>query len=76
MLELKKGQRVVRIINVFGSETASICEVAKVSKTKGLIYLDADDLTDDGVCTYRLEDGRAVRDYIAGCSSRLIMLEE
>lgn len=76
MLELKKGQRVVKLISICGIEIAHIAEVAKVSKAKKLVYLDADHIEDDGVSTYRLEDGVAVMDYIPGCSSRLIMLEE
>lgn len=72
----KKGCRVVKLINVLGAETASIREVCKVNKRKGLVYCDPDDLCDDGQNTYRIADGVANVCWIPGCSHRIVPLEE
>lgn len=72
----KKGQRVVKIISGFGTETASIQTVCKVDKRKGFVYTDPDDICDDGQNTYRLDDGRAAFCWITGFSHRIIILED
>ena len=79
---LKKGSKLVKVLAVGGIETASIVEVAAVDKKRGLLSTDIEhvskpkDIENDGVQTYRLSDGRANANYIPGCTSRLIFLEE
>jgi len=72
----KKGEKVVKILSGGGTETASIREVFKVSPKKGYVYLDGDDMADDGQNTYRLETGLANVCWIPGFSHRIIPLEE
>jgi 1-aminocyclopropane-1-carboxylate deaminase/D-cysteine desulfhydrase-like pyridoxal-dependent ACC family enzyme len=79
---VKKGMRVVKLLTVGGIETASLCVVAAVCKKRGLISLDtshvskASDIEADGVQTYNWAAGHAVVNYIPGCSSRIVLLEE
>jgi hypothetical protein len=56
----KKGQRVVKALSVHGVETASIEIIAKVSKAKGRVYIDPNNLDDEGVSTFRIDDGRSI----------------
>ena len=72
----KKGQRVVKLISGYGTETASIREVCRVNKKKGFVYLDQDDICDDGQNTYRLADGRANVCWVTGFSHRIVTLED
>ena len=58
----KKGDRVVKVLDIHGIATATIETIAKVSKKKMLIYLDADKIDDEGVATYRADNGRCVID--------------
>ena len=79
--EAKRGDKIVKLININGMESAALATVAAVCKRRGLISTDenhvskAKDIEDDGVCTYRVSDGRAAVNYIPGCSSRLVRLE-
>jgi len=61
--DAKKGQRVVKVITIHDTATASIQTIAKVSKAKGLIYLDADNIDDEGFSTYRMDNGRPVYEH-------------
>ncbi len=78
---VKKGDKVVKLLNIFGLETASIAIIAAVDKKRGLCSTDVEhisnpeDIEEDGAQTYVLEDGRALVNYIPGCSSRLVILE-
>jgi hypothetical protein len=73
----KKGQKVVRVIYGAGTKTASIVTIGKVSRKKGIVWLDdQDDLSDESPSAYYLDDGLAVRNWITGFSSCLIILEE
>lgn len=72
----KKGDKVVKIISGAGCETGSIREIEKVDKKKGFVYLDLDDLDDDGQNTYHLDNGKAVVCWVPGFSHRIIPLEE
>lgn len=77
-----KGDKVVKLMSIGGTETAALVTVVAVCKKRGLCSTDAShvkkasDIEADGVCTYRLADGQAVVNYIPGCSSRLIRFEE
>lgn len=78
---LKPGDRVVKIIAIGSSELASISTVAAVDHKRNLISTDTEhvrtpeDIESDGVQTYLLPDGRAVVNYIPGCSSRLVAFD-
>lgn len=74
--DFKKGRKVVKLISISGVETASIREVVKVNPKKGFVYLDADDICDDGQNTYQIATGRANVCWIPGCSHRIVPLEE
>lgn len=81
MLNLRKGDKVVKLLLGGGYETASLATVTAVDKKRGLFSTDeshvsrASDIQADGVQTYRLEDGRASANYISGFSSRIVMFE-
>ena len=72
----EKGQRVVKLIEGMGTETASIQEVAKINKKKNIVWIGDDYHEDDGVNAYFLDSGRAVANYIGGFRSRIVTLEE
>lgn len=80
-LEVKKGDVVIKLLSINGIETAATATIAAVCKRRGLASTDTSHVTKpaeieaDGVQTYRLSDGRAVCNYIPGCSSRLIRFE-
>ena len=75
-MRFSKGMKVVKIINVFGVETASIQQVCAVNKRKGFVYTDEDDICDDGQNTYRDGDGTANVCWISGCHHRIVPIEE
>jgi len=58
--DAKKGQRVVKVVDIHGIATATIQPIVKVSKIKGLVYMDASNIDDEGVSTYRMDNGRPV----------------
>ena len=72
----KKNRQVVKLLSGAGTETASIRTVHKCDTRKGFVYLDADDMTDDGPNTYQIETGRANVNWIPGFSSRIVPVEE
>jgi len=80
-VDIKKGDKVVKLLNIQGIETASIVTVAAVCKRRGLLSTDDShvfkpkDIQEDGVGTYRLSDGQATANYITGCESRVVVLE-
>jgi hypothetical protein len=74
--DFKKGRKVVKLIAGAGTETATIREVAKCAPTKGLVYLDADDTTDDGPNTYKIVNGHVNVWQMPGFHSRIVPLEE
>jgi hypothetical protein len=81
MLAVKRGDVVIKLMTIAGSELAATATVAAVCKKRGLVSTDtshvkkASDIQDDGVCTYRMDDGRAVANYLPGCTSRIVAFE-
>lgn len=70
-MNFKKGQKVVRVIRVLGTETASLTEVEKVTKAGVVKVKDYDHIK------YRDSDGAEdPPSALSGCSSRIIALEE
>jgi len=67
---------VARLLRGAGAETASVCQVAKVDKKKGIVFLDADDTTPDSPSAYRVSDGTAMHNWIPGFSSRIVPIGE
>ena len=72
----KKGRSVARLLCGAGTELASVREVAKVDKKKGIVFLDADDTAPDSPSAYRVADGTAVANWTMGFSSRIVPIEE
>lgn len=72
----KKGRGVVKLIRGAGTETASLSVVYKCDTRKGLVYTDADDMSDDGQNTYKIQDGSANVCWIPGFTHRIVPLEE
>lgn len=68
-MSFKKGQKVVKVITGFGTKTASLDVVEKVSK--GQVKLSRDEHL-----RYRNDDGREIDPVIAGFNSEIIPLEE
>lgn len=81
LADLKAGDKVVKLLMIFSSELASIATVAAVDRERSLISTDTEhvrapqDIESDGVQTYLLPSGRAVVNYIPGCSSRLVAFD-
>lgn len=72
----KKGRQVVKLLSGAGTETATVRTVHKCDSRKGFVYLDADDMTDDGPNTYRIATGQANFNWLPGFSSRIVPVEE
>ena len=63
-----KGMRVVKIINVMGTETASVTKIAKAGD--GWVQCKGDDSL-----KYGPRGGREIDPAIPGCSSRLVAMD-
>jgi hypothetical protein len=74
--DFRKGRKVVKLISCAGTETATIREVVKCAPKRGLVYLDADDLDDDGQNTYCISSGQANVCWIPGYSHRIVPIED
>jgi len=74
--DVKKGNKIVKVLIGGGAETASIQKVEKV--TDDTIYLEGcdGDYKRDSLYAYDLTTGRACNSFIPGFSSRLIYLEK
>lgn len=74
--DVKKGDKIVKIIIGGGFETCSIQTIEEV--TKDTIFLEGADgyYERDTLYAYDLTTGRACESYIPGFSSRLIVLEQ
>ena len=68
MSNFKKNQKVVWVISVMGSKTASIKEVESVKQ--GVVILK-----DEQSLKFRDGDGTEINPAIPGCSSHIIELE-
>lgn len=64
MSDFKRGRKVVKVINVMGSETATVQTIESIKK--GVVRLV------DYSLTYDAKSGREIDAVIPGCSSRLI----
>lgn len=74
--DVKKGNKIVKIIIGGGAETASIQKVEHVDdKTIYLVGCDGD-YNRDSVYAYDLATGKSCNSYIPGFTSRLVYLEK
>lgn len=64
---MKKNDTIIRVINVMGSESATICKVEKVTKKAVMIV--------DSRIKYDPHTLREIDPVIPGCSCRLIRMD-
>lgn len=74
--DVKKGDKIVKILIGGGFETASIAKIEKV--TEDTIYLHGCEghYVRDSVYAYDLKTGHLCESFIPGFTSRLIVLEK
>lgn len=80
-MKVKKGDKIVRIMTVNGISRACLSEVSAVDKKRGIFSTDdgvskPSEIEDRGVQTYYIDSGLAVCNYIPGCSSKAMELEQ